>query len=149
MHRIRNELRRARLPALALLTAFLLGAVFIVLTDFDHLRLIGTDPLAAIGGAFAGLFDGYSAIFSGAIGDPGRIVTALQSGTPKDIAAALRPISETLITATPFIFAGLGLAVSFQAGLFNLGVEGQFIIGSLGAWITATLVAGSLPPLLA
>ena len=109
MQRIRDELRRARHPALALFTAFLLGAILIVLTDFDHLRLIGTDPLAAIGGALAGVLDGYPVLFSGAIGDPGRIIAAIQSGTPEDIAAALRPISETLVSATPFIFAGLGL----------------------------------------
>ena len=39
--------------------------------------------------------------------------------------------------------------MSFQAGLFNLGVDGQFLIGGLGAFITATLVAGSVPPPLA
>ena len=39
--------------------------------------------------------------------------------------------------------------MSFRAGLFNLGVDGQFLIGGLGAFITATLVAGHLPPLLA
>jgi len=149
MHRIRDELGRARLPALALVTAFLLGAILIVLTDFDQLRQLGTDPLAAIGGALAGVFDGYWVILSSAIGDPGRILTALQSGNAKDIEAALRPISETLVKATPFIFAGLGLAVSFQAGLFNLGVGGQFLIGGVGAMITATLVAGHLPPFLA
>ena len=149
MQRIRDELHRALYPALALVTAFLLGALVIVLTDFEHLRQIGTDPLAAIGGAIAGVFDGYAAMFSGAIGNPGRIVAAIQSGTSHDIAAALRPISETLVSATPFIFAGLGLAVSFHAGLFNLGVDGQFAIGGIGASITATLVAGHLPPLLA
>ncbi len=149
MQRIRDELRRAGQPALAVFTAFLLGAILIVLTDFEHLRQIGTDPLAAIGGAFAGVLEGYPAMFSGAIGDPGRIVAAIQSGDADDIAAALRPMSETLISATPFIFAGLGLAVSFQAGLFNLGVDGQFLIGGLGAFITVTLVAGFLPPLLA
>jgi simple sugar transport system permease protein len=53
------------------------------------------------------------------------------------------------VSATPFIFAGLGLAVSFRAGLFNLGVDGQFLIGGLGAFLAASLVAGSLPPLLA
>jgi general nucleoside transport system permease protein len=149
MQRIRDELRRARDPVLALLTAFLLGAVVIVVTDFEHLRQIGTDPLGAIGGALAGVIEGYPAMFSGAIGDPGRIVAAFQSGSPEDIAAALRPVSETLVSATPFIFAGLGLVVSFRAGLFNLGVDGQFLIGGLGALITATLVAGYLPPLLA
>jgi general nucleoside transport system permease protein len=147
--RIRVDLRRALNPALAVLTAFLLGAIVIVLTDVEHLQQIGTDPLAAIGGALAGVIDGYPAMVSGAIGDPGRIVTAIQTGSAGDIAAALRPLSETLIVATPFIFAGLGLTVSFRAGLFNLGVDGQFLIGGLGAMITATVVAGSLPPLLA
>ncbi len=149
MHQIRDAFHRARHPALALFTAFLLGAILIVLTDVEHLRGIGTDPLTAIGGALAGVVDGYPAMLSGAVGDPGRIVAAIQSGDPDDIAAAIRPISETLISATPFIFAGLGLAISFQAGLFNLGVDGQFLIGGLGAFITASLVAGSLPPLLA
>ena len=149
MQRIRNELRRVVHPALALLTALLLGAIVIVVTDFDHMRLVGADPLAALGGALAGVVDGYGAMFSGAIGNPARIVAAIQSGSADDIAAALRPISETLISATPFIFAGLGLAVSFHAGLFNLGVDGQWLIGGLGAFIAATLVAGHLPSLLA
>ncbi|MEO5965271.1 MAG: ABC transporter permease [Candidatus Limnocylindrales bacterium] len=149
MQRIRDVLRRARLPVLAVFTAFLLGAIVIVLTDVEHLRLLGTDPLAAIGGALAGVLDGYPAMFTGAIGDPDRFAVAFRSGSPEDIAAALRPMSETLVTTTPFIFAGLGLAVSFRAGLFNLGVDGQFLIGGLGASITGMLVAGHLPPPLA
>lgn len=148
MQRIRDELRRALVPTLAVVTAFCLGAIVIVLTDFEHLRHIDTDPLAAIGGALAGVFDGYRAMFSGAIGDPGRIVAAIQSGNADDIAAAIRPISETLVSATPFIFVSLGVAVSFHAGLINLGADGQFLMGGLGAFITATLVAGHLPPLL-
>ena len=148
MQRIRDELRRARVPALALVTAFFLGAILIVLTDFEHLRLLGTDPSAAIGGALAGVVDGYGAMFSGAIGDPVRIVAAIQSGNADDIAAAIRPISETLVSATPFIFVGLGLALSFQAGLINLGADGQFLIGGVGAAIAALLVAGYLPPFL-
>jgi ABC-type uncharacterized transport system permease subunit len=149
MQRTRDVLRRALHPALAVFTAFLLGAIVIVLTDFEHLRLLGTDPLAAIGGALGGVFDGYPAMFTGAIGDPDHIAAAIRSGSAEDIAAALRPVSETLVSATPFIFAGLGLAVSFHAGLFNLGVDGPFLIGGLGASITATLVAGHLPPPLA
>ena len=149
MQRIRDALGRATDPALALFTAFLLGAIVIVLTDFEHLGQIGTDPLGAIGGALSGVIDGYPVMFSGAIGDPGRIVAAIQTGDPEDVAAAIRPISETLVIATPFIFVGLGLVVSFRAGLFNLGVDGQFLIGGLGAFITVMLVAGHLPPPLA
>src|SRR4029453_7838377 len=33
--------------------------------------------------------------------------------------------------ATPFIFAGLAVAIAFKAGLFNIGVEGQYAIGAL------------------
>ena len=35
--------------------------------------------------------------------------------------------------ATPFIFAGLAVAIAFKAGLFNIGVEGQYAIGALTA----------------
>ena len=35
--------------------------------------------------------------------------------------------------ATPLIFAGLAVAIAFKAGLFNIGVEGQYAIGALTA----------------
>ncbi len=148
MQRIRDELRRALVPALALVTAFFLGAIVIVLTDFEHLQHIGTDPVGALGGAVRGVFDGYGAMFSGAIGDPARIVAAVQSGDAGDIEAAIRPMAETLVTATPFIFVTLGLALAFHAGLFNLGADGQFVMGGLGASLTAVLLPGHLPPFL-
>ena len=40
-------------------------------------------------------------------------------------------ISETLVWATPYIFAGLAVALGFKCGLFNIGVEGQIAIGAL------------------
>lgn len=145
MKRLRDLLRRAVVPALALVTAFVLGAVLIVLTDYEQLQNLGTDPVAALAGAFGGVIDGYGAMLSGALGDPGRIVTAIQSGSPDDIANAIRPLTETLVSSTPFIFMALGLAVSFRAGLFNLGADGQFLIGGFGVVITAILLQG-LPP---
>jgi hypothetical protein len=45
-------------------------------------------------------------MLAGAFGDPARIGPALQSGNPRDIAAAIRPITETLVEATPLIFTG-------------------------------------------
>ena len=149
MQWIRDGLRRVLVPVLALITAFILGAIAIVLTDVDHLQHIGTDPVGAIGGALGVVVNGYGAMLSGAIGDPGRIVAAIQTGSPDDIETAIRPISEALVSATPFIFVCLGLAVSFRAGLINLGADGQFLIGGVGAGITAALVAGLLPPALA
>lgn len=44
-----------------------------------------------------------------------------------------RAIGETLLAATPLFLGGLAVAVAFQAGLFNLGVEGQLLMGGLVA----------------
>ena len=50
-----------------------------------------------------------------------------------------REISETLIAATPLIIGGLAFAVAYQAGLFNIGIEGQLVIGGLcGGLVAAT-----------
>src|SRR5215207_10320443 len=69
----------------------------------------------------------------GALGDPARISAALADPTPRALAAAVRPITETLVAATPLIFTGLAVAVSFRSGAFNIGVEGQFVLGAFGA----------------
>ena len=148
MKRLGDLLRRAVIPALAVLTAFVLGGVVIVVTDFDHLQHLGTDPVGAIAGAIGGMLAAYAAMLPGAIGDPGRIFAAIQTGNARDIAFAIRPISELLLNATPLICAGLAVAVSFHAGLFNLGVNGQFLIGGLGATVATVVLAGQLPPVL-
>lgn len=48
---------------------------------------------------------------------------------------SLNAISETLTAATPLVLAGLGLALGFRAGLFNIGAEGQILIGGMAAVI--------------
>jgi general nucleoside transport system permease protein len=51
-------------------------------------------------------------------------------------------IEATLGAATPLLFAGLATAVAFRAGVFNIGVEGSFVLGGLaGAWLGAALNA--------
>ena len=40
--------------------------------------------------------------------------------------------------ATPFIFAGIAVAIAFKAGLFNIGVEGQYAMGALTAAVVGT-----------
>ena len=49
--------------------------------------------------------------------------------------AARRPIANTLNAATPLIFAGLAVAFGFRAGLFNIGANGQFLVGAFCAAI--------------
>ncbi|MDJ0791658.1 MAG: ABC transporter permease [Acidimicrobiia bacterium] len=107
-------------PALALLTALLIGGLIIALTDLDTLSLWGEDPWEAFKQTIGGIFDAYRALFVGSVGSP-------------------KAISETLFTATPLIFAGLAVAIGFQAGLFNIGVNGQMHIGGMAAlWVGFT-----------
>jgi general nucleoside transport system permease protein len=54
-------------------------------------------------------------------------------------------ISYTLYYATTFVFTGLAVAVAFHAGLFNIGGEGQAVMGGLGAGLAALWLAESLP----
>ena len=49
---------------------------------------------------------------------------------------SLNALSETLTAATPLILAGLGLALGFRTGLFNIGAEGQILMGGMAAVIT-------------
>lgn len=55
-------------------------------------------------------------------------------------------ISYTILRSTPIIITGISVAFAFRAGLFNIGAEGQFIIGSLAAAIVGYYV--NLPPVL-
>jgi simple sugar transport system permease protein len=48
---------------------------------------------------------------------------------------SLNAISETLTAAVPLVLAGLGLALGFRAGLFNIGAEGQLLLGGMAAVI--------------
>lgn len=53
-------------------------------------------------------------------------------------------ISEWLLKATPLALCAAGLAVGFRASVWNIGAEGQFILGAIGATIVA-LYAGTMP----
>ena len=54
-------------------------------------------------------------------------------------------ISYTLYYATTFVFTGLAVAVAFHAGLFNIGGEGQAMLGGLGASFAALAWGEHLP----
>jgi general nucleoside transport system permease protein len=144
VNRARRILGPAVVPALAIVTAFIVGSIFILITDFTNLQRLGTDPIGAIGSAAGGVIAAYQAMILGAFGDPARIATAIQGGTPRQIAAAIRPLTETLVAATPLIFTGLAVAVAFRTSVFNIGVEGQFILGAFGSTV-ALLVMRDLP----
>jgi general nucleoside transport system permease protein len=51
--------------------------------------------------------------------------------------------TETLVRTTPLLLVGLGIIISFRSGIFNIGGEGQILLGA----VTATIVALSFPHL--
>ena len=101
-------------PFLAIVSALIVGALIIALGDLDTLKLWGSDPGAASSETWTRISDAYVALFQGAVGGVG-------------------PISETLTRAAPLILAGLAVAIGFQAGLFNIGANGQMLIGGMFA----------------
>ena len=75
--------------------------------------------------------DAYGALFRGALGSP-------------------EAVASTLGRSTPYIIASLAVALGFKAGLFNIGAEGQLLLGAIVAgWVgTLSWVAG-LPAIVA
>lgn len=63
-----------------------------------------------------------------------------------------KALSETAVWASPYIFAGLAVALAFKGGLFNIGAEGQLALGAVAAaWIGYALpnmLGITLPPVL-
>jgi len=55
---------------------------------------------------------------------------------------------EVLVTATPILLTGAAVALAFRAGYWNIGAEGQLLLGAIAAAGIGTLVGG-LPPILA
>ena len=124
----------AMISVLAVALALLVGAILIAFTDEDVQAASGYffsrpgDTLQAIWNAASGA---YSALFQGSIYNFRR----------PGFADGIRPLTETLTFATPLIAAGLGVAVSFRTGLFNIGGRGQMLVAA-GA---AGYVAFALP----
>ncbi|HHY48818.1 MAG TPA: ABC transporter permease, partial [Alphaproteobacteria bacterium] len=123
----------------AIVLALLVGSVLIVLTDEDVQSAAGyffsrpADTFAAIGRAIGGA---YSALFQGAIFNWKR----------DGFIAQIKPLTETLTFATPLIAAGLGVAVAFRVGLFNIGGRGQILIAAaVAGWISWSF---PMPPFL-
>ncbi len=55
---------------------------------------------------------------------------------------SLHAISETLTAAIPLVLAGLGIGLAFRAGLFNIGAEGQMVVGGLATAIASFAITG-------
>jgi simple sugar transport system permease protein len=131
-----------------MLAAFLVGAVFIFLTDVEMWQGFATDPLGAIFLGLGRVAASYWALLRGAFGDPAVYGQAFASGGDINIwTRAVRPLVEGVIAAVPLIFVGLGVSVAFRTGIFNIGGAGQFAIGGLGGTVAALLFGAGVTPL--
>ncbi len=74
--------------------------------------------------------------------DPLQVLALLLQGA----FGSARGISYTLYYATTFIFTGLAVAVAFHGGLFNIGGEGQAMLGGLGTGLVALGLRRSCRP---
>ena len=105
-------------PILVIVLSLLLGAIVILGSE---LIVTGRkfDPWL--------WFTAYAALLQGAYGSSDAIV-------------------QTLVYTTPLVFGGLAVAFGFKAGLFNIGAQGQFLVGALGAVIVGVVLADQPAP---
>lgn len=97
-------------PLFAVVLAVIIGAIVILFTS----------P-GSPGDRFLVVWNAYKALWVGSFGDSVSL-------------------SNTLVKVTPLILAGLSIAISFRAGLFNIGAAGQMVVGAMAADILALKV---------
>lgn len=62
---------------------------------------------------------------------------------------SMRKFAEVLVTFVPLLLVTAGLLITFSAGLWNIGVEGQIVLGAIAtAWVFRVFVDSTLPPAL-
>ena len=122
---IKKILDKTLLPLLAFFLALFVGGLVIGFTDSKVLAKISS-PIEFLKTLGSTVGNAYLALFQGAIYDPN-----LAEG--KSFFAGFYPLSETLVATAPLILCGLSVALAFKSGLFNIGAQGQFIFGAIGA----------------
>jgi simple sugar transport system permease protein len=114
---------------LSFIVALVFGAILIALADEPTRNSLGyffQHPSDTFSNAWGAISAGYSALFRGSIFDTDSLYS--NGGTP-----IFYPISGTLVNAAPLILGGLSVSVAFRTGLFNIGVQGQLIMGAIFA----------------
>ncbi|PVG84777.1 ABC transporter permease [Nocardioides gansuensis] len=101
----------------AVVLALVVGAVLIVFSTprvIESLSYVFSYPLDFFEYALVAVWDGYRALFTGSMGSLGAW-------------------ERTLERAAPLVCAGLGVSLAFRSGLFNIGAQGQMLLGALVA----------------
>jgi simple sugar transport system permease protein len=140
-----SVLRDALIPLLAVFTGLVFGAGVIIVSNAVAMAAFG-NFFSAPGAFFAAAWDAvataYGALWEGSIGNVGQMISAIASGDGAAIQRAFYPITESLVASTPYILTGLSVALAFRGGLFNIGAEGQYLIGSLTAAFVGYSITG-------
>jgi ABC-type uncharacterized transport system permease subunit len=111
-------------PLITVVIAFLVGGLVVALT--------GRDP-----------FSTYEAIFDGT----GLSWPVLWITGSDEAAAAELNLQQTLNITTPLILTGLAVAFAFRCGLFNIGGQGQYLVGSiLAVWVGSSFAGMAAVP---
>jgi simple sugar transport system permease protein len=108
------------LPLVSIVLALIVGGVIIIASEL-FLPNHTFDPFLPI--------TSYLALLDGSLGQESAIV-------------------NTLVSSTPLLLAGLAVAIGFKAGLFNIGAQGQFLMGALGA-VAVGVAVSDAPPIVA
>ena len=124
---------------LAVVIALVIGAILIAVTDPNVQKASGyffARPGDTFGAIWHSVSSAYVSLFQGSIYNFRR----------PSFAAGIRPLTETLTFATPLIAGGLGVALAFRVGMFNIGGRGQMLIAAGAAgWVGWSF---NLPPVL-
>lgn len=115
--------RSVAVPLLTVVIAFILGGFVVLLT--------GSNPFKTYGSIFDGT--GLNWLFPWVSG-PARMLAA-------------QNLQFTLVSTAPLILTGLAVAFAFRVGLFNIGAQGQYTVGSVIAVWVATSWSGLDPVL--
>ena len=117
------------LTVFAVLASFLVGGVLIAAANQDvqtTASYLAARPGDFLGAVWNAVYGAYEAMFRGSV----------FNFRAEGFVAQIKPITETLAYATPITLSGLGLAVAFRSGLFNIGAPGQIIFGAMFAgWV--------------
>ena len=106
------------LPLIAIVLALAVGAIVILSSEL--ILGGGFDPFLPI--------TAYRALIVGAFGSFDSVV-------------------DTLVATSPLVFGGLAVATAFKAGLFNIGAQGQFLMGALGAVVVGVAMSSQPAPI--
>ena len=119
---------------LALFMGLSFGGIMIIvtqpllLTSWSHFF---SHPGGTIASSFNTVWFAYEQLFQGAVINFHALRVLIDDPSKANLGIVLGPLSATLTYATPLIVAGLGLAIGFRSSLFNIGGQGQVILGGV------------------